>query len=171
MSSDEGTDSVRSEAHVPTLQRETILPSSDRGRLAAIVATCSLAGLAGGMALSMLAETHRAVQAAHAHATLDATPITWLGVRITDRDPHGCAGAVIRTVTAESPAAHVGLAVNDVIVGFGGDRVCGMDTLIDVVRASRIGSTPEIRVRRGAEELVVRPSLAEMPDSLRRHLP
>jgi S1-C subfamily serine protease len=150
------------------LKRETILPSSDRGRLAAIVATCSLAGLAGGMALSMLAETHRAVQATHARAALDDAPITWLGVRITDVDPHACAGAMVNAVTPDSPASAVGIHLRDVVVGFGGDHVCGMDAMIDVVRASRIGSSPEIRVRRGTEELVLHPTLGTMPDAIRQ---
>jgi hypothetical protein len=169
MSSDEGTEGT---TRIPTLQRETILPSSDRGRLAAIVATCSLAGLAGGMALSMLAETHRAVQSSHARASYaDGEPMTWLGVRVTDRDPHACTGAIVRTVTPDSPAALIRLEPSDVIIGFGGDRICGMDSLIDVVRASRIGATPELRVRRGAQELVLHPQLGAMPDSIRARLP
>src|SRR5512143_2427074 len=106
---DSGSAITPSKALVPALKREAILPSSDRGRLAAIVATCSLAGLAGGMALSMLAETHRAVQATHARAVLDSDqPVTWLGVRVIDANPHACAGAMVREVTPNSPASELG---------------------------------------------------------------
>lgn len=151
------------------LQREVILPSSDRGRLAAIVATCSLAGLAGGMALSMLAETHRATSArAAAH---DTRPISWLGVRVVDADREECVGAIVRVVTPDSPADDVGLQVKDVVLGFGGDRICGSDSLIDAVRASAIGATPEIHIRRGTKDLVLHPTLAEMPPAIRARLP
>ncbi len=159
----------------PALKRETILPSSDRGRLAAIVATCSLAGLAGGMALSMLAETHRAVEAARAQAYARQWnsmhgPLTWLGVSTTDVAQNDCAGAQIKRVEPSSPAALAGFQSNDVIVSFGGDRVCGMEHLIDVVRASDIGARPEIHVRRGTLDLVLRPTLRAMPDSIREQV-
>src|SRR5687767_13778712 len=163
--------STELESIVPVLQRETILPSSDRGRLAAIVATCSLAGLAGGMALSMLAETHRAVQGARASAQSYEDPITWLGVRVSDADGRECPGAVVRSVTPESPASRIGLSVKDVVVGFGGDRICSMDMLIESVRASNVGSTPELHIRRGTEDLVFHPTLATMPDAIRAKLP
>jgi predicted metalloprotease with PDZ domain len=151
------------------LKRETILPSSDRGRLAAIVATCSLAGLAGGMALSMLAETHRAVEATRVSevARLSREPMTWLGVRSSDVSPHDCAGARVSEVTPGSPAARAGFQSGDVIVSFGGDRVCGTEGLIDVVSASQIGATPEMHVRRGTVDLVVHPALAPMPDAIK----
>ena len=156
-------------ALVPALKRETILPSSDRGRLAAIVATCSLAGLAGGMALSMLAETHRAVEAsrAAARAAMSHEPRTWLGLGIKDMSPHNCDGAIVTEVTAGSPAAKAGFRSADVVMSFSGDRVCGMDHLVDVVRASLPGAVPEMRVRRGTEELVLHPTLGIMPDQIR----
>jgi S1-C subfamily serine protease len=153
----------------PVLQRETIVPSSDRGRLAAIVATCSLAGLAGGMALSMLAETHRVVQQTR-DATRSRAPITWLGVGIRDGAAAGCAGARVLEVTPASPAARAGVRDHDLIVGFGADRVCDADHLIEVVRGSSIGETSSVRVRRGAQELVLRPTLGVMPDHIRRRI-
>jgi S1-C subfamily serine protease len=161
----------RQTALVP-LHRETILPSSDRGRLAAIVATCSLAGLAGGMALSMLAETHRATQVTrdrahpgHARAPLPADT-AWLGVTLREVSPR-CDGARVVEVVARSPAAAIGLRRDDRIVSYGGDAVCGRDQLIDVVRASAIGAQPALGVRRGAEEFVLRPTLAQMPAPIR----
>jgi hypothetical protein len=160
----------------PLLRRETILPSSDRGRLAAIVATCSLAGLAGGMALSMVAETQRAVQATRDPGylrlrTIDHEPVTWLGVRIVDAVPGECAGVRIREVSAGSPASRQGFQTGDYILTFGGDRICSDDHLVDVVRASTIGATPAVGVRRGAQYLVLHPRLANMPRAIRATLP
>jgi hypothetical protein len=160
-------------APVPALQRETILPSSDRGRLAAIVATCSLAGLAGGMALSMLAETHRMMEQTrdlrtHIH---HREPLTWLGVGgLVDIHPSKCEGTRIREVVAGSPAAREGFRSGDVIIAFGHDRICDADALVHVVRASAVGAIPDVKVRRGATELTLRPRLGVMPDSIRRRV-
>jgi S1-C subfamily serine protease len=156
------------EVPAPILQRETILPSSDRGRLAAIVATCSLAGLAGGMALSMLAETHRAVEAARAEAYDRDAPTAWLGIHMTPPHPEHCTGARVMSIDPRGPSEHIGLHRGDVIVGFGGDRICDNQQLIDAVQASSIGSTPEVVVKRGARDMVFHPRLATMPDDIRR---
>src|SRR5688500_5152590 len=106
-------------APVP-LRREAIVPSSDRGRLAAIVATCSLAGLAGGMALSMLAETQRAAResrGARYHA-VHAGPRTWLGMKVADVKQGACTGAEVTELTADGPADRVGFRTGDIILDF-----------------------------------------------------
>jgi len=154
------------------LRREAIVPTSDRGRLAAIVATCSLAGLAGGMALSMLAETHRSAREVRArYAASMAEPVTWLGVQILDHNPRACAGARITRITSGSPAEEIGLRKGDVVVAFDGQRVCDNDHLIDFVRSSDIGDTAELKVRRGADELVLAPTLGVMPPRIRAAIP
>ncbi len=164
---------------VPQLQREAILPTADRGRLAAIVATCSMAGLAGGMALSMLAEAQRAAASTRSHRGPQLQlagdfvhadgEVTWLGLQITDADPRGreCRGARVRQVVSGSPAAREGFRRGDLVVSFGGDLVCDADHLIAVVRASAIGATPAVGVGRGAETVVLHPELDEMPDGIR----
>lgn len=154
------------------LQRETILPTSDRGRLAAIIATCSMAGLAGGMALSMLAESQRVademrreqLKASLRLADQEAfrAPQTWLGLNIDDVGGR-CGGTRVTNVVLGSPADRAGFEVGDVIKSFGGDRVCDGDHLIAVVRASSIGATPEVSLQRGAESMVLHPQLGLMP--------
>jgi S1-C subfamily serine protease len=152
------------------LKREIILPSSDRGRLAAIIATCSMAGLAGGMALSMLAESQRVadelrreqLEASMRSADEAAVPTAWLGIEIRNA-PGKCAGAKVMKVVPGSPADHVGLRTGDVVEMFGGDAVCDDDHLIAVVHASSIGASPAVGVRRGAEHFVVEPKLGVMP--------
>jgi len=159
------------------LQRETILPTSDRGRLAAIIATCSMAGLAGGMALSMLAESQRVadeLRREQAKASMRLaeeealrTPITWLGVTIKDAGK-ACAGAQIEEIVPGSPADRAGFRSGDVVDTFGSDAVCDDEHLISVVRISAIGATPAITVRRGAEHLTLHPKLGVMPPRFRR---
>jgi C-terminal processing protease CtpA/Prc len=164
--------STELESNVPVLQRETILPSSDRGRLAAIVATCSLAGLAGGMALSMLAETHRAAMQTRQEAQLRvAGPVTWLGVKIVDVSPRECSGVRVSSVEPGSPALAAGIRRGDLILGFGGDRICNDDHLLDVVRTSSVGAAPHIEILRGHQPLVVQPTLRDMPAPVRARTP
>jgi predicted metalloprotease with PDZ domain len=148
-------------APVP-LRREAIVPTSDRGRLAAIVATCSLAGLAGGMALSMLAETHRAARQSGHHAR-HVGPKTWLGMKVQDEKVGACTGARVTEITANGPAERVGFRAGDVILGFDGQQVCSHDHLIEEIRASEVGATPDLALRRGSERMVLQPTLAEMP--------
>jgi serine protease Do len=160
---------------VPVLRREAIVPSSDRGRLAAIVATCSLAGLAGGMALSMLAETQRAAREMRAsgryHADASGVPVTWLGLRVTDAKKGDCTGALVKEVTANGPADRVGFHAGDVVISYDGARVCSNDHLIEIVRASDIGASPEIEINRRGAAMTLEPTLAEMPPRIRAVLP
>lgn len=160
------------------LQRETILPSSDRGRLAAIIATCSMAGLAGGMALSMLAESQRVADELRrdqlaASMRLDeeqayrAGPTTWLGVKLQDVGGK-CGGVRVTKVERGSPADRVGFHAGDIVETFGGDAICDGDTLVDVVRGSVIGATPSMTIKRGAQHLTLHPTLAVMPAEHRR---
>ena len=159
---------------VPVLRREAIVPTSDRGRLAAIVATCSLAGLAGGMALSMLAETHRAareMRGTRYHSRVSGAPLPWLGVKVSDARPHACTGTVVKEITSHGPADRVGFHTGDLIVSFDGERICSNDHLIEMVRASAIGSTPQLEVRRGRATVTLSPTLGEMPPGIRNALP
>ncbi len=159
------------------LKRETLVPSSDRGRLAAIIATCSMAGLAGGMALSMLAESQRVADEMRREqlkqsmrvAGDDAirSPVTWLGLRMETASEHRCVGARINEVISGSPADRVGFRVGDIVQTFAGDRVCDSDHLVAVVQYSSIGSTPAVTVRRGAETVTLHPQLGVMPSRFR----
>jgi S1-C subfamily serine protease len=175
MSTDETSDETTA---ITVLQRETILPSSDRGRLAAIIATCSMAGLAGGMALSMLAESQRVADQLRrdqlkASMRLEdeqaaRMPVTWLGLTITEEHADRCDGVRVTEVVSGSPAQRAGFQVGDLVETFGGSAICDQDHLITVVRYSSIGATPEIGVRRGAEAFVLSPKLGVMPPRFRQ---
>jgi len=159
------------------LKRETLVPTSDRGRLAAIIATCSMAGLAGGMALSMLAESQRVADEMRREqlkqsmrvAGEDAirSPVTWLGVRFESTVEDHCMGVRINEVITGSPADRVGFHVGDIVQSFAGDRVCDSDHLVAVVQYSTIGATPAVTVKRGAETVTLHPKLGVMPSRFR----
>lgn len=166
-------ESDESAIQVRTLQREAILPTSDRGRLAAIIATCSMAGLAGGMALSMMAESQRVADelrreelksSLRADEERFATPTAWLGVTVQiEEHHHECTGARITGVARGGPADRVGFHPGDIVEGFGGDVVCGGDHLVSVIQGSSIGATPSVALRRGHDHLVVHPTLGVLP--------
>jgi predicted metalloprotease with PDZ domain len=168
------TEEVPATATLVPLRREAIVPSSDRGRLAAIVATCSLAGLAGGMALSMLAETQRAARergGARYHVRVPEGPAPWVGLQVLDAKKGDCTGALVEEVTANGPADRVGFHAGDIVISYAGDRICGNDHLIEVIHASDIGATPEIEIVRGTRKMTLEPTLAEMPPRIRAALP
>lgn len=163
--------------HLPALRREALVPTSDRARLAAILATCSLAGLAGGLALSMVAGAQHAassMRSPRCHggaAAAAARPVTWLGVQITDAcDADSCDGARIRRVIPGSPADRAGFRPGDVVREFHGDPIRTADELILSVRATRVGTPVDVTITRGAVEAVLAPELAAMPRHIRAQI-
>jgi S1-C subfamily serine protease len=71
-------------------------------------------------------------------------------------------GVMITTIEPDSPAARAGLRPGDVIVGFGGESVRGIDDLHRLLTGDRIGSETTLVAVRKAErlELPVTPVLA-----------
>jgi hypothetical protein len=72
-------------------------------------------------------------------------------------------GVEVVSIVPGSPAAEVGIQVGDRIERYDGARLADGDALLRSVRDSAIGDTPTLIVRRGADELVVHPTLVEMP--------
>jgi S1-C subfamily serine protease len=160
--------------NVPSLRREAILPQSDRGRVATLVAMCSLAGVAVGFGLSTAAmqaasDASRAVMVSDVRLTAsdvappgDDTP--WLGIGFHTGT---CGGAVVDQVRPGSPAASVGLRPGDLVIGYDHARVNNTADLFHKVRASSIGDRPTIDVLRGNHTLALQPTLAVWPPDLR----
>ena len=159
---------------VPPLKREAILPSSDRGRVATLVAMCSLAGVAVGFGLSTAAmqaasDASRAVMVSDVRLSAndvappgDDTP--FLGV---DFHTGHCGGAVIDRVKPGSPAAAVGIRSGDLVIGYDGTRVSNTTDLFHKVRSSAIGDRPVIDVLRAGHTLELQPTLGAYPAELR----
>ncbi len=158
----------------PGLRREAILPTSDRARLVAILATCSLAGLSGGLALSMVAgaqQSTASMRQPHRAGVRAGVPLTWLGLQIVDAcSDEACDGARIRRVLPDSPADRAGFRPGDVVLRFDHDHISSADHLIMSVRATRIGTPVDITVRRGATETVLSPRLLAMPAAVRAQI-
>jgi len=162
------------EAQALRLKRETVLVSSDRGRLGLLVALCSLAGVVVGFGLSNMAAMRlqscpTSLPAAHVSAAAIETP-TWLGVRITNAAQ---GGVFVQSVDPSSPAQEAGLRRGDVILGVGSSHcsrsfrtVSSASELVQLVRSEDAGDMVRIRLQRDGESHTVRAELANMPMSL-----
>ncbi len=83
----------------------------------------------------------------------------WLGVQLTDVTPEkarelklpGEYGAIVNEVEEGSPAAKAGLATNDVILEFAGERVRSVAQLRRLIRETPPGRTITLQVSRGGQ--------------------
>lgn len=88
---------------------------------------------------------------------------SWLGVTLSDVTAEqvrelklpGEYGAVIENVAEDSPAAKAGLQKNDVIVGFGGERVRSVTQLTRLVRETPAGRKVSVEIVRGGKTQTV----------------
>jgi len=80
----------------------------------------------------------------------------YLGVRLEDVD----AGAVVTSVSAESPAAEAGFSDGDVLLRFADRTVEKRRDLREILVDLDAGDTVEVVVEREGEEITLRPTLA-----------
>jgi serine protease Do len=85
----------------------------------------------------------------------------WLGLASSQ-------GALVQDVTAGSPGARAGIRPYDVIVSVDGGAVADHDALIQVIAASRPGTTRALQVLRDGHHVTVPIKLAERPQSERQ---
>jgi S1-C subfamily serine protease len=171
----------------PSLKRETILPNSDRGRVATLVAMCSLAGVAVGFGLSTAAmqaasDASRTVVITDVRSlpsgyidrellpALDSVP--WLGIRFhTAAQEDGMTiGALVDVVLPATPAEAVGLAAGDVIIGYEHVAVHTSTELFRMVRNARIGDQPVLDVIRGGHAISLQPTLSTVPVEMKPYI-
>lgn len=100
----------------------------------------------------------------------------YIGVMLRDVDPDlqrwlglsSSQGALVQDVTAGSPGARAGIRPYDVIVSVDGSAVADHDALIQVIAASRPGTTRALQLLRDGHHLTVPIKLAERPQSDRQ---
>lgn len=97
----------------------------------------------------------------------------WLGVRIqtvTDSiaDSLGMErpmGALVASVTADSPAAEAGIEVGDVVLSFDGTTVESMRNLPRLVARTAIGKTVDVVILRNDKKKTVKVTIGRLPES------
>jgi len=167
----------------PPLKRETILPNHDRGRIATLVAMCSLAGVAVGFGLSTAA-MQAASDASRTVIVTDMRPapvdpqllpdatgdLAWLGIKFrtaeVQTEGRGT-GAVVDEVVPRSPARAIGLHRGDIIVGYDYTPVHTSTDLVHMVRTSSVGDRPTLQILRDGRSIMLQPTLGSVPPALR----
>ena len=107
----------------------------------------------------------------HGHVTWG-----WLGVAIQSitpsiakslgLDPDHPTGALVASVTPDSPAQKAGLKPGDVITEAGGHEIESVHELPRLVAAMPIGSKLDLTIRRGGKEQKLEATIAEMPEKV-----
>jgi serine protease Do len=107
----------------------------------------------------------------HGHVTWG-----WLGVAIQSitpsiakslgLDPEHPTGALVASVTPDSPAQKAGLKPGDVIIGAGGHKIETLHELPRLVAAASIGSQLDLTIRRAGKEQKLEATIAEMPETV-----
>ena len=96
----------------------------------------------------------------------------WLGIQGQDVDADTAAalgidgGALVRDVVDDSPAAAAGLRNDDVIVAIDERPIANMSALVVALRRLDPGTTVQLTVRRGEEQLAIDVAVAERPDDV-----
>jgi serine protease Do len=99
----------------------------------------------------------------------------WLGIAIQSispsiakslgLDPEKPTGALVASITPDSPAAKAGLKPGDVILGGGGQPIKAVHDLPRLVAATPIGQKFDLTIRRNGKEMTVAATIAEMPEN------
>ena len=148
------------------LRREAKLANRDRSRLAALVAACTLTGVAVGFSLSALVTVHHAATMERGAVSVvqagSQEPVSWLGVAIRDAG-YDTRGAVVLDVFDGSPADRAGLEPGDRIVSVGGSCAAGARDVVRHIRSEDAGDTVTVGVVSGGEHEFVEPMLSSVP--------
>ncbi|MBE0466011.1 MAG: trypsin-like peptidase domain-containing protein [Candidatus Desulforudis sp.] len=95
----------------------------------------------------------------------------WLGVQLESVSPElaqyldlkNAAGAFVRVVVAESPAARAGLKAGDVILELDGAEVDNPEKVIRAIRTHKVGEGLDVKVFREGRTLSIEVKLGEKP--------
>lgn len=96
----------------------------------------------------------------------------WLGVRLQDMSARLAremsqkteSGALVRSVTEDSPAEKAGLKEDDIIIEFNGKKVEDSDDLVNAVHDAKPDASADIVVVRDNERKTLKATLGEMPE-------
>jgi serine protease Do len=107
----------------------------------------------------------------HGHVTWG-----WLGIAIQNvtpaiakslgLDPDHLTGALVASVTPDSPAAKAGIKQGDVITAAGGHDIKSVHELPRLVASTPVGSKLPLTIVRDGKQRTVEPSIGEMPQNV-----
>ncbi|MEM9749218.1 MAG: trypsin-like peptidase domain-containing protein [Actinomycetota bacterium] len=112
--------------------------------------------ISAGEAIPIIDDLRRAAEG-------DVREEAFLGVGLADRRDGG-QGVIVTEVQDGTPAADVGVAVDDLIVAVDGAATTGSSALIAAIRDKRPGDSVEVTIVRGDETLDVAVTLTDRPE-------
>jgi putative serine protease PepD len=126
-------------------------------------------GQAGSIGLGFAIPANEAKDVAQQLIATGHVQHAYLGVTLSDGtaavDGAERSAAVVGTVTPGSPAAKAGLQAKDAVVSVDGRPLEGANSLVAQVRALRPGSTIDLTVVRGDQQLTLHLTLAARPSN------
>jgi serine protease Do len=73
------------------------------------------------------------------------------------------AGARVGVVTPDGPAAKAGIKVDDIILSLAGQAIQDAESLLNFMQGTKPGEVLVVRIKRGSEELELKPTLDRRP--------
>ena len=129
-----------------------------RGEVIGINSAIATAGQSGNIGVGFAISANRAKAVADALIAGEKVSHPFIGVQISD-DESG--GALIGSVTENSPAAQAGLAEGDVVTKVGDRPIRGTEDLIGAIQSSTVGEQLTLTVRRDGSERTVTVTVGE----------
>lgn len=140
------------------------------GRLVGINSSIASTGSSGGnIGIGFAIPVNEAKVIADQLISTGSAQHAYLGVKLQDGEgKDGTAtrsGALIASVSPNTPAANAGLQQGDIVIGIKGVSVESMDSLIAHIRAEKVGSTVPLTVLRNGSTTELSVTLAARPQS------
>lgn len=103
--------------------------------------------------------------AVHVHAYADENT-GWLGVYLGSQKDGREGVSILGFVGEDNPAQSAGLEENDVIIGFEGDEVSNLESLVNAIKSSSPGQKVNIDIDRDGKEMTYEVTLGTRPDKM-----
>lgn len=75
-------------------------------------------------------------------------------------------GALVSEVIDKSPAKELGLKKDDIILEFAGEKITKENSLANLIAKKKVGDAVELKILQGEKEIVLKATLAEVPENL-----
>src|SRR5512141_2258313 len=136
-------------------------------RVTQIVALLVLPFILGG---TSCAQTSKEKQK-HVGVRVKSHDGAWLGVTLSDMTPKTAkemeakteSGALVRSVSEDSPAEKAGIKEDDIVIEFNGKPIADSDDLVKAVGGAKAGETVDVVVMRKDDKQTLKATLAEAP--------
>jgi len=89
----------------------------------------------------------------------------YLGVGLQPVKLDDGVGAMVMSVDGSGPSATAGIRQGDIIVGWNGEKLSGVRSLLRALGPDSVGSVVDIEIRRGGEPVRIKLTIGERADA------